>query len=148
MKSKHSKKTTAGSFEKQVKESKSTKSPKKLPITKSEPIKPEVSIADTPSTQKEIIHSKTGILFREIPAPASPSSKKRRATDMANHILKKKKKSKMIISSESTANENETIPETPEANIHKESSYPAPTDVIPPEDSVSKLVSDELLTFL
>ncbi|CAI9268922.1 unnamed protein product [Lactuca saligna] len=176
-KSKRSKKTAAGSSEKQVKESKSTKSPKKLPITEAEPTKPEISIADTPLTQKEIIPSKTGVfrrikmkskhksrspltnvirkpqvsyqglLFREIPAPASPSSKKRRATDMAKYISKKKKKSKIVISSESTADENETIPETLEADVQKESSHPAQTDVIPPEDSVSKSVSKEARTF-
>ncbi|CAI9260639.1 unnamed protein product [Lactuca saligna] len=85
-----------------------------------------------------------GLLFREIPTPASPSSKKRRATDMAKHISKKKKKkSKMIISSESTTDEDETIPETPEVDLHKQSSTPAQTDVIPPEDSVAKSVSEE-----
>ncbi|CAI9303035.1 unnamed protein product [Lactuca saligna] len=47
---------------------------------------------------------------------------------MAKQISKKKKKSKVIISSESTADENETIPETPEADLQKVSSHPAPTD--------------------
>ncbi|CAI9297423.1 unnamed protein product [Lactuca saligna] len=100
------KKTDAGSSEKQIKESKSTKVTKKLPVTEAEPIIPEVSIVDTPLTQKEIIPSKTGVfqrikmkskhksrspltnvvrkphvnhqgvLIREIPAPVSPSSKK------------------------------------------------------------------------
>ncbi|CAI9271056.1 unnamed protein product [Lactuca saligna] len=146
-KSKHLKNTAAESSEKSVKESKSTKSPKKLPITKSDPIKTDVFVADTPSTQKEIIPLKTGVfckikmksihksrspltnvvqkpqvshqglLFREIPAPASPSSKKQRATDMAKHISKKKRKSKLIISSESTADDNETIPKTPEVDL-------------------------------
>ncbi|CAI9299282.1 unnamed protein product [Lactuca saligna] len=168
MKSKRSKKTDAGSFEKQVKESKSTKILKKLPVTEAEPTKPEVLVANTPSTEKEIIPSKTGVfrrikmkskhksrspltnvvrkpqvthqglLLREIPAPASPSSKKPRATDMAKHISKKKKKSKMIISSEYAVHEDETIPETPEADLHKESSTPTQTYVIPPEDSVTK----------
>ncbi|CAI9294064.1 unnamed protein product [Lactuca saligna] len=117
-------KTDAGFSEKQVKESKSTKIPKKLPVIEAEPKIPEVSVADKPSTKKEIIPSKTGLLIREIPAPASPSSKKRRATDMAKHISKKKKKkkkkkTKMIISSESTTNEDEIIPETPEADLNK-----------------------------
>ncbi|CAI9299403.1 unnamed protein product [Lactuca saligna] len=115
-KTKCSKKVAAESFEKFVKESKSTKSLKKLMITKSKPIKPEVVDVDTPSTQKGIIPSKTGVfrrinmkskhksrppltnivrkpqvshqrvIFREIPAPASPSSKKRRVTDMAKYI--------------------------------------------------------------
>ncbi|CAI9283832.1 unnamed protein product [Lactuca saligna] len=148
-----SKKTTAGSSEKQVKESKSMKIPKTLPIIEAEPTKPKVSIAVTPSTQKEIIPSNTsvthqGLLFCEIPAPASPSSTKQRATDMAKHISKKKKKKKrkMIICSESTADEDETIPETPKADLHKESSTPAPTDVIPPEESVAKSVFEEART--
>ncbi|CAI9278434.1 unnamed protein product [Lactuca saligna] len=64
-KSKHSKKTAAESSEKQVKESKSTKSLKKLKITLAELTKTKVSVADTPSTQKEIIPSKTGV-FRRI----------------------------------------------------------------------------------
>ncbi|CAI9283831.1 unnamed protein product [Lactuca saligna] len=89
-----------------------------------------------------------GLLFCEIPAPASPSSTKQRATDMAKHISKKKKKKKrkMIICSESTADEDETIPETPKADLHKESSTPAPTDVIPPEESVAKSVFEEART--
>ncbi|CAI9273157.1 unnamed protein product [Lactuca saligna] len=147
-KTKRSNKVAAESSEKPVKESKSTKSPKKLPITEAESIQPEVVVADTPSTQKGIIPSKTGVfqrikikskhksrspltnvvrkpqvshqgvIFRDIPPPASPSSMKRRATDMAKHISKKKKKnSRVIISLESTADENETIPETLEADL-------------------------------
>ncbi|CAI9276555.1 unnamed protein product [Lactuca saligna] len=148
---------------------------KKLPIKEAEPTKSEVLVADTPSTQKEIIHLKTsvfhkimkskhksrspltnvvrkpqvthqGLLFHEIPKPASPSSKKQRAIDMAKQISKKKKKSKMIISSESTADEDETIPETPKSDIYKKSSTPAPEDVIPPNDSVAKSVSEEART--
>ncbi|KAL7592159.1 hypothetical protein Lser_V15G33908 [Lactuca serriola] len=171
-KSKRSKKTNAGSSEKQVKESKSTQISKQLPVTEAELTKPEVSVADTPSTQKELILSRTGVfrrikikskhksrspltnvvrkpqvthqgvLFREIPAPISPSSMKRRATDMDKHISKKKKKKrKIIISSESTADEDETIPETPEADLHKQSSTLTQTDVISTEDLVAKSVS-------
>ncbi|CAI9284035.1 unnamed protein product [Lactuca saligna] len=122
--SKRTEKTDAGSYEKQIKESKSTKVTKKLPVTEAEPIIPEVSNDDTPLTQKEIITSKVGVLrrikmkskdksrspitnvvrkpqvthqgvlFHEIPVLVSPSSKKRRATDMAKHISKKKKKKK------------------------------------------------------
>ncbi|CAI9260818.1 unnamed protein product [Lactuca saligna] len=176
-KSKCTKKTDVGSSEKQVKESKSTKVPKKLPVTEVEPTIPEVIVIDTPITQKEIIPLKTGVfrrikmkskhksrslltnvvrkpqithqglLFHEVPAHASPSSKRRRATDMAKHISKKKKKkSKMIISSESTADDDETIPETPEVNLHKETSTPAHTYIIPPEDSVAKSLSKEAQT--
>ncbi|CAI9295330.1 unnamed protein product [Lactuca saligna] len=64
-KTKCSKKVAAESSEKSIKESKSTKSLKKLPITEVEPIQPEVVVADTPSTQKEIIPSKTSV-FRRI----------------------------------------------------------------------------------
>ncbi|CAI9281790.1 unnamed protein product [Lactuca saligna] len=152
-KTKRSKNVAAKSSEKFVKESKSKKSPKNLPITEAEPIKPEVVVADTPSTQKEIIHSNTGVshqgvIFLEIPAPASPSSKNRRATGMAKHISKKKKnkKSRVIISSEPTADENETIPKTPEADLLKDSSHLASADVIPPEASVAKTISVEALS--
>ncbi|CAI9295474.1 unnamed protein product [Lactuca saligna] len=108
-KTKRSKKVVVESSKKCVKESTSTKSLKKVPISEAEPIQPEVVVADTPSTQKEIIPSKTsvfrkikmkskhksrspltnvvrkpqvshqGVIFHEIPAPASPSSKKIRA---------------------------------------------------------------------
>ncbi|CAI9281411.1 unnamed protein product [Lactuca saligna] len=49
---------------------------------------------------------------------------------MAKHISKKKKKSKVIISSESTADENETIPETPEADLQKSASEESRTSDI------------------
>ncbi|CAI9287443.1 unnamed protein product [Lactuca saligna] len=88
------------------------------------------------------------LLFRVIPAPDSPPSKKRSAADMAKHISKKKKKkkSKMIISSESTTDEDETIQETLQANLNKETSTPAQIVVIPPEDSVAKSVFEEART--
>ncbi|CAI9300237.1 unnamed protein product [Lactuca saligna] len=160
---KPSKKVVAESSKKSIKESTSTKSPKKVSISEAEPIQLEIVVVDTPSTQKEIIPSKTGgfrrikmkskhksrspltnvvrkpqvslhgVIFREIPAPASPSSKKRRATDMAKHILKKKKKGRLIISSESTTDENETILDTPEADLQKD-------DVILPEVSIAKTI--------
>ncbi|CAI9281789.1 unnamed protein product [Lactuca saligna] len=103
-----------------------------------------------PETQKEIIPSKTGVfrrikirskhksrslltnvirkphvphqgvLFHEIPMPVSPSSKKRRAGDMAKHISKKKtKKITMIISFEFIDDGDEKILETPEPNLQK-----------------------------
>ncbi|CAI9278674.1 unnamed protein product [Lactuca saligna] len=52
----------------------------------------------------------------------------------------------MIIYSESTADEDETIPETPEANLHKDTSTPTQTVVIPPKDLVSKSLSEEART--
>lgn len=64
-KSKCSKKTVIGSFEKQVKESKSLKSPKKFPVIEVAPPKHEVLVADTPLTQIELIPSKIGV-FRKI----------------------------------------------------------------------------------
>ncbi|CAI9269868.1 unnamed protein product [Lactuca saligna] len=144
------KKTETGSSDKPVKESKSTKIPKKQPIVDREPVTHEVLVADTPLTsqEKEIIPSKTsvfrrikmkskhksipsltnivrnphvthqGVLFREIPVPVSPSSKKQRAADMA-----KNKSNKVIISFESTDDKDERIPETPEL-IQKDTSVP------------------------
>ncbi|CAI9264772.1 unnamed protein product [Lactuca saligna] len=64
-KTKRSKKVVAESSKNSVKESTSTNSPKKLPISEAEPIQPEIVVADTPSTQKEIIPAKTGV-FRRI----------------------------------------------------------------------------------
>ncbi|CAI9269351.1 unnamed protein product [Lactuca saligna] len=168
-KTKHSKKTTVDSSKKPVKETKSTQLPKQLPVTEVAPPKPEVSVNDTPLTQKELIPLKTGffhiikikskhkirspltnvvrkpqvthqgVLFREIPTHVSPSSKKRRAANIAKYTSKKKKKKrKIIISSESTADKDETIPKTPEADLHKQSSTFVQTDVISPEDLVAK----------
>ncbi|CAI9280814.1 unnamed protein product [Lactuca saligna] len=65
---------------------------------------------------------------------------------MAKDISKKKKKGRVIISSESSADENETIPETPEADLQKDSSHITSTDVIPPEFFLAKTVSMEAQT--
>ena len=67
-----------------------------------------------------------GVLIRGLPVPISPSSKKRRAEGMAKPLSKKKKKKtrKMVISIESTDDEDERILETPEANLHKDTSTP------------------------
>ncbi|CAI9283413.1 unnamed protein product [Lactuca saligna] len=51
-----------------------------------------------------------------------------------------------IISSESTADEDETIPETPEANLQKDTFTPSQTTVVPPEDSIAKSLSEEART--
>ncbi|CAH1412346.1 unnamed protein product [Lactuca virosa] len=59
-----------------------------------------------------------GVLIREVPIPVSPSSKKRRAEDLAKHISKKtKKKRKLVIQEESS--EEEIVPETPETILPK-----------------------------
>ncbi|CAI9260991.1 unnamed protein product [Lactuca saligna] len=86
-----------------------------------------------------------GVIFHENLALVSPSSKKRRATDMANYISKNKNKtSKMIISSESTDDEDERIPETPEANLQIDTSAPSQTVIIPPEDLFAKSFSEDV----
>ncbi|CAI9302825.1 unnamed protein product [Lactuca saligna] len=102
-KSKKAKKTNDGSSGTKVKSSKSTKH---VPVIEPEPIQPDPIISDTQVTKKEVIPSKTGVfrrikmklknkrrssstnvvripqvshkgvIFRQIPAPASPSSKK------------------------------------------------------------------------
>ncbi|CAI9277771.1 unnamed protein product [Lactuca saligna] len=66
---------------------------------------------------------------------------------MAKHMSKKKKKKTrtMIISTESIDDEDERIPETPEANLQKDTSTPQIT-VIPPEDSVAKSFTKEART--
>ncbi|CAI9295153.1 unnamed protein product [Lactuca saligna] len=84
--------------------------------------------------------SHQGVIFREIPTHASPSSKKRRETDMAKHISKKKTNGRVFMSSESTVDETEIIPETPEADLQKDIR-------IPPEVSIAKTVSVEAQTY-
>ena len=67
---------------------------------------------------------------------------------MAKHISqknKKKKTRKLVISNESTE-DDEWIPETPEANLNTECSNPEQTIVIPPEASVSKSSHEEART--
>ena len=62
------------------------------------------------------------------------------------NTYQRRRKSRVIISSESTTDENEIIPETPEADLQKDSSHIASTDVIPPEVSIAKTVSVEART--
>ena len=103
------------------------------------------SVADTPvieaSPSKEMIPSKTGVFrrikikrksqlvkktqvthqgvtVREIPAPVSPSSKKRRAEDMAKFL----KKTQRI-------EEVDQVPETPEDEIPKEEEILQSTEI-------------------
>ncbi|CAI9271247.1 unnamed protein product [Lactuca saligna] len=140
-----------------------------------EPIQPEPIIRDTQVTEKEVVPSKTGVLrrikmksknkrrssstkvvrkpqvshqgviFREILAPASPSSKKRLAADMAKQLSKKKKR-RVILTLESTADEGETIPETPEADLLKDSSHVDTSVITPPEVSLAKTITVEART--
>ncbi|CAI9282731.1 unnamed protein product [Lactuca saligna] len=153
----------------------SSKSTKQVPVIEPEPIQPEPIIPDTQVTEKEVIPSKTGVLrrikmnskhkhrsssmnvvrkpqvshqgviFRVIPAPASPSSKKRLAADMAKQ-LSKKKKQRVILTSESTAEEGETIPETPKTVLFKDSSHVDTSVITPPQVSISKTVTLEART--
>ncbi|CAI9302036.1 unnamed protein product [Lactuca saligna] len=131
-----------------------------------EPIQPDPIIPDTQVTEKEVIPSKTGVftrikmkskgkrrslattvrktqvshqgvIFREIPALVSPSSKKRMATDMAKHISKKKQR-KLVLSSDSTTDEVDVIPETPETVLLKESSKADTSVTQPPKVSIAK----------
>ncbi|CAH1422851.1 unnamed protein product [Lactuca virosa] len=48
----------------------------------------------SPSNVRKPQITHQGVLIREVPAPVSPSSKKRRAEDVAKHISKMKKKKK------------------------------------------------------
>ncbi|CAI9277866.1 unnamed protein product [Lactuca saligna] len=58
--------------------------------------------------------SSRGVVIREIPAPVSPLSKKRRAHDVAKHITKKRNKRKLVIRDDSP--ENDGVPDTPMAS--------------------------------
>ncbi|CAI9268500.1 unnamed protein product [Lactuca saligna] len=171
-KSKKSKTADVGSSDTKVKSSKKTK---QVPVIEPEPIQPEPIIPDTQVTKKEVILLKTGVfrrikmkskskrrssvtnfvrktkvshqgvIFWEILAPASPSSKKRIAADMAKHISKKKQRN-LVISSDSTADEIEVIPETPETVLIKESSKADTSVTQPPKVSSAKIVTVEART--
>ncbi|CAI9302734.1 unnamed protein product [Lactuca saligna] len=65
--------------------------------------------------KRQISHQ--GVMFREVPLPVSPASKKRAVEDMAKHLSqptkkKTKKARKIVLSSESTE-EDERVPDTP-----------------------------------
>ncbi|CAI9260678.1 unnamed protein product [Lactuca saligna] len=64
---------------------------------------------------------------------------------MAKQISKKKKR-RVILSSEFTADEGETIPETPEADLIKDSSQLDTSVSTPPEVSIAKTVTVEART--
>ncbi|CAI9294012.1 unnamed protein product [Lactuca saligna] len=89
--------------------------------------------------------SHQGVIFRELLATVSPSTKKRMAADMAKHISQKKRR-KLIISSDSTADDTEVIPETPEATLILDSSKADALMTQPPEVSLAKTVSVEART--
>ncbi|CAI9277099.1 unnamed protein product [Lactuca saligna] len=89
--------------------------------------------------------SHRGVIFREIPALTSPSLKNRLAADMEKQ-LSKKKNYRVILTSEATADEGETIPETPEANFLKDSSHVDISVITPPEVSLAKTVIVEART--
>ncbi|CAI9295064.1 unnamed protein product [Lactuca saligna] len=55
------------------------------------------------------------LVIREVPVPVSPSSKKRRAEDVAKHISMKSKKRKLIIHEDSM--EDVEVPETPMGDV-------------------------------
>ncbi|CAI9291037.1 unnamed protein product [Lactuca saligna] len=128
-KSKRSKKNESGSSENVVIETKTNKSPKKktnevqvIVVTKvsiEESIPIEHVIDKTP--EKVVIPSKT-VVFRRI----KMKSKHKRRTPTLNVISEWEKKNtcKLIITIESIEDEDERIPETSEANLHKESLIP------------------------
>ncbi|CAI9302475.1 unnamed protein product [Lactuca saligna] len=89
--------------------------------------------------------SHQGVIFREVPAPASLTSKKRIATDMEKQISQKKRR-RVILSSESTADEGEIIPETLKATLIKDSSQLDTSVSTPPEALFAKTVSVEART--
>ncbi|CAH1436121.1 unnamed protein product [Lactuca virosa] len=51
----------------------------------------------SPSNVRKPQLSHQGVIFREVPAPVSPLSKKRRAEDVAKHISKKKKRQRKLV---------------------------------------------------
>ncbi|CAI9261626.1 unnamed protein product [Lactuca saligna] len=141
-KPKKSKKIDGGSSEKVVKAEKKKKNPVVTADTVEEVSSILTSVVDTPiieaSPSTETIPSKTGVFrhikikrksqlvkktqvthqgvtFREIPAPVSPSSKKRRAEDLANFL----KKNQIL-------EEVEQVPETLEIKLQEEAKTSPP----------------------
>ncbi|CAI9261149.1 unnamed protein product [Lactuca saligna] len=90
--------------------------------------------------------SHQGVMFREVPVPVSPASKKRVAEDMAKHLShskkKKTKKARKIVSSSESTEEDERVPETPETTILT-SSIPETTVIFTPEVSIAKSIFEE-----
>ncbi|CAH1422514.1 unnamed protein product [Lactuca virosa] len=52
--------------------------------------------------------SHQGVIFREVPAPVLPLSKKRRAEDVAKHISKKKKRQRKLVTQEESSEERDS----------------------------------------
>ena len=50
----------------------------------------------SPTVRKTQINSR-GVIVHDIPAPVSPSSKKRRVEGVAKHIAKRRKKRKLVV---------------------------------------------------
>ncbi|CAI9283826.1 unnamed protein product [Lactuca saligna] len=109
-KSKKSKTTDVRSSDTKVK---SLKKMKQVPVIEPKPIQLEPVIPDTQVTEKEVIPSKAGVFKRIKMKSKRSEDHQRMVVDMAKHISKKKKH-KLILSSDSTADEIEVIPETPE----------------------------------
>ncbi|CAI9277340.1 unnamed protein product [Lactuca saligna] len=171
-KSKKTKKPVVGSSDTKAKSSKKTKS---VPVIEPELDQPKFVVSDTQVIENEIMPSKTGVfkctkmklkikrrslgtkmvlktqvshqgvIFREVPAPVSPSTKKRIDADMAKHISQKKKR-KLIISSNSTTDDTEFIPETPEATLIIDSSIVDTLVTQPPKVLFAKTVYVEART--
>ncbi|CAI9264932.1 unnamed protein product [Lactuca saligna] len=107
-KSRLSKKNEASTSEKPVTETKSKKSTKKYPSEVQVLVSKHKGKSQTPNVVRKPHVTHQGVIIREIPAPISPSSKKRRAEDMAKHISQKKKQTrKLVMTTESTENEDE-----------------------------------------
>ncbi|CAH1431812.1 unnamed protein product [Lactuca virosa] len=54
-------------------------------------------LKSSPSNVRKPQLSHQGVIFREVPAPVSPLSKKRRAEDVDKHISKKKKRQRKLV---------------------------------------------------
>ncbi|CAI9271573.1 unnamed protein product [Lactuca saligna] len=90
----------------------------------------------SPQVVRKPQHTHQGVLFREVPAPVFPSSKKRRAEDVAKQLTqKKKKKSRKLIIATTSIEDEERIPKTSEDDLVKQGSIPEDISVIPPEVS-------------
>ncbi|KAL7605237.1 hypothetical protein Lser_V15G14681 [Lactuca serriola] len=107
----------------------------------------------SPTIRKTGVSSK-GAAFRNVPAPVSPGSKRKRAQEVAKHITQKLyKKRKMIIRNESS--DEEVVPETPPVSISTVVTVSLPiisqistTTSIPLKVVTNKPVSEEVPTSL
>ncbi|CAH1440590.1 unnamed protein product [Lactuca virosa] len=110
------------------------------------------TFSDDSQTVRKVQVSSKGVIVREIPTPASPSSKKRRAQDVINHISKKQYKRKIVLRDDSS--KNEVVPDTPPvSSTPMVTSVPiissvtliipiAPSTTIPLEIVVTKSISE------